>query len=270
MTKQPAFRKKRSYTFPAVIIALVLAASFIVPNQLGPIRAVAASAFYPLQWAGSAIWRGTVTFPSTLANLGNLARENSELKEKLNITMPQIAQMAELRLENDRLRDLLGFSNRNRYSPKFLPAQVIGRGADPWQSLLEIDRGSGSGVRVNMPVIVRAGLAGKVVEVSPASARVMLLTDPRSLVAAADQRSRDFGVAEGIAPDRLKLKFVNSSGDVKEGDLIVTSNSSSFCPPGITVGTVARASKKETDLFYEIEVKPAADLSKLEEVLLVF
>ena len=269
MTKQPAFRKKRSYTLPALIVVLALIFSFAVPARLSLLRRAVVSAVYPFQYAAAVFWRSTAELPGNIVNIRNLVRENSGLQARLADAGPKLALLDELNGENDRLKEALGFRAGNRYRLKLLPAKVIGRGAATWNSLIEIDRGSGAGVRANLPVIVAAGLVGKVVEVSPFSSKVLLLTDPLSSVAAADQRSRANGVAEGYAPNKLKMKYVGEGGGVATGDAIVTSAVSSLFPAGLPLGTVSRAVKKETDLFYEIELKPAVDLSRLEEVFVV-
>jgi rod shape-determining protein MreC len=269
VTKHPSFHKKKSYTLPAFIIVLALIASFVIPARLALLRSAAVSAVYPFQFAAAVLWRGTASLPANLLALRDLAKNNAELKARLAALEPKLALLAELKSENDRLREALGFQNKSRFGAALLPAMVIGRSASNWNSIIEINRGSGSRVRVNLPVIVKAGLVGKVIEVSRFSAKVLLLTDPLFSAAAADQRSRDYGVAEGYAPFKLRLKYVRAGGDVVPGDPIVTSAISSLFPPGIPVGTVSRAAKKETDLFYEIEITPAADLSKLEEVFVV-
>jgi len=269
VTQHPSFHKKKSYTLPAVIVVLALCASFIIPARLTLLRSAAVSALYPFQFAAAAAWRGTVSLPANLLELRNLAKNNAELKARLDLLEPQLAQLGELKSENDRLRDSLGFRNKGRFGAALLPAMVIGRSASNWNSVIEINRGSGENVRANMPVVVKAGLVGKVIEVSASSAKVLLLTDPLFSAAAADQRSRDYGVAEGYAPFKLRLKYVRAGGDVTQGDPVVTSAISSLFPAGIPVGTVSRAVKKETDLFYEVEITPAADLSKLEEVFVV-
>ena len=66
------------------------------------------------------------------------------------------------------------------------------------------------------------------------------------------------------------MKHVDARGDVRVGDIIVTSNISTIFPPGLPIGEVTRASRKEHDLFYHIEIKPAADFSKIEEIFLIF
>ncbi|MDD5594107.1 MAG: rod shape-determining protein MreC [Candidatus Margulisbacteria bacterium] len=269
MTKHPSFRKKKSYTLPAVIIVLALAASFLIPGRLSFFRSAAVSVIYPFQFAAAAFWHGAIRLPANILDLRNLARNNAELKQTLDALGPKLAQIDELKTENDRLRATLGFQSKNRYGAGLLPAMVIGRGASTWNSIIEINRGAGANVKVDMPVVVGAGLVGKIVEVARFSSKVLLLTDPLSSIAAADQRSRDLGVAEGYSPNKLKMKFVSTGGDVAVGDLVVTSSVSGLFPPGIPVGVVSRASKKETDLFYEIEIKPAAELSRLEEVFVV-
>lgn len=260
MTKHPSFHKKKSYTLPAVLIALALIASFVVPTKLALLRSAAVTAAYPFQFAAAVVWRGTVSLPANLLELRNLAKDNAELKARLDLQEPKLALFDELKSENDRLRDSLGYQNKNRFGAALLPAMVIGRSAANWNSIIEINRGSGSNVRVNMPVVVRSGLVGKVIEVTRFSSKVLLLTDPLFSAAAADQRSRDYGVAEGYSPFRLRLKYVRAGGDVAQGDPVVTSSISSLFPSGIPVGTVSRAAKKESDLFYEIEIVPAVDL----------
>ncbi|MBN3032641.1 MAG: rod shape-determining protein MreC [Candidatus Saganbacteria bacterium] len=269
MTKHPSFRKKRSYTLPVVIIGLALLASFVVPVRLSLLRGAATAALYPFQFAAAVFWRGAVTLPVNIVNIRNLGRANSELKARLAEVEPKLARFDELSSENDRLREALGFRGGNRYRLALLPAQVIGRAAGTWNSIIVIGRGAAARVRVNRPVVVKDGLVGKVIEVSAFSAKVLLLTDPQSSVAATDQRSRAGGVAEGYSPNKLRMKYVGVTSDVATGDAVVTSTASGLFPAGIPVGTVAKAEKKESDLFYEIELKPAADLSRLETVFVV-
>jgi len=269
VTAYTPFRKKRTYTLSAVIILLALLISLSAYRDIFGVRSILISAIYPFQFAVSSLWKGAVSTPSSILNLRNLAKENAELKGKLNLALSKLALQDELTAENERLRQALGFKYSNRYGFSLLPAQVIGKGASPWYSIIEINRGATSKVQVGVPAIVKEGLVGKVIEVSNFSSKVLLITDPDSGVAAVDQRSRDFGLIEGHSPEVLLMKYVSSAGDIKEEDKIVTSSISSIFPAGIPIGTVVRATKKEHDLFYQIEVKPSVNFSRLEEVFLV-
>lgn len=270
MIRYRPFRKKRSFTLAAAIVLLALAFSyFSFGKNLFGLRSALISAFYPFQYGADAAWKGVTGFPSAVIAMGNLAKENAQLREKLNMAGAQLAVLEELKNENDRLRAGLDFKKSGRYGHRLLAAQVIGKSGYPWISVLEINRGAGAGVRPDTAVVVKEGLVGRVIEVAPFSSKVLLISDPFSSVAAADQRSRNSGVVEGHSPDTLYLKYISAGGDVKEGDKIVVSSISSILPPGIPIGTVTRASKGEADLFYEIKIKPAADFSRLEEVFLV-
>ena len=97
-----------------------------------------------------------------------------------------------------------------------------------------------------------------------------MIIDGESSVAAASSRSRDYGVVAGSPSGRLSMKYVSAVGDVQQGDVIVTSTISSVFPQGIPIGEVVLASKREHDLFYHVEVKPAVDFSRLEKVFVVY
>jgi rod shape-determining protein MreC len=121
-----------------------------------------------------------------------------------------------------------------------------------------------------MPVITDEGLAGQVVEVARYSAKVLLLIDQASSVAAVNSRSRDFGVVSGSPANRILMRFVGAGADMRPGDKIVTSPISTIFPAELPIGTVLKATKAEHDLFYHIEIDPAVDFSRIEKVFVVF
>ncbi|MFA6549612.1 MAG: rod shape-determining protein MreC, partial [Candidatus Margulisiibacteriota bacterium] len=94
-------------------------------------------------------------------------------------------------------------------------------------------------------------------------------TDPESLVAATTARSRDAGIVVGSGSGRIFMRYVSIGADVAVGDSIVTSAISSIFPAGLPIGQVTRADRKGQELFYFIEVKPAVNFSRLEEVFVV-
>lgn len=140
MIRYRPFRKKKSYTLAAVIVLLAFFFSFSAFGNLFGVRSFLISAVYPFQFAANAMWKGVTGIPSSILNLRNLAKENSELKEKLNLSLSKGALFDELFTENERLRKALGFQGGNRYGFKLLPARVIGKGASPWLSVLEVGR----------------------------------------------------------------------------------------------------------------------------------
>lgn len=268
MKKYQAFRQRKfSPLAAAIILFLLLFFSFSAARNLFGFRSVLYTVFvYPWQ----IVVRSVISIPSSISSLRYLARENAELKKKLNETLPKLALLEELRAENQKLKNLLRFRERNYLFGKLAAAEVIGISGSLRLSFLEVNLGSISGVKVGMPVVAEQGLVGRIIEVFPFSSKVLLISDWSSKVAAVDQRSGETGVIEGQLSDNLIMKFVPSGADVKVGDKVATSSISTVFPAGIPIGTIARVEKKESDMFYFIEVKPFVNFSQLTEVFIVF
>ncbi len=250
-----------------VVVILILVISFSAYRDLFGARQLLSSAFYPLQYAGTAVFRGLTGFPSHVLNLGNLSARSEQLRKELEKSRAQLSILDELLQENERLRTQQGFARRTPFN--LLPAQVVGRAASSWLSVIVIGRGSAAGIRAGQAVITGDGLVGQVIEAAPAAAKVLLLTDPSFRISATLRRSRDNGVVEGRGSSRLQMKYVLSDGDVKEGDMIVTAASSTLFPGGLPVGKVSAVLKNDYDMFYHIELIPSADLATLEEVFVI-
>jgi rod shape-determining protein MreC len=263
------YRKKRSYTLAIIILLLALFFSLTAYRDLFGLRSVILSAVYPFQFAAVSVWKGITNVPASVFNLRNLAKQNAELKNELDNLKPKLVSLEELIKENKRLKNALSFKQNNGYRLKLLPAQVIGKSPAPWFSILQINKGSRAGVKANKAVITKDGLAGRIIEVSAFSSKVMMISAGESSVAAMDARSRDYGVVSGSLSNEMLMKYVSAAGDIKEGDKIVTSLIATVIPPGLPIGTVAHASKVEHDLFYRIKIKSAVDFSKIEEVFIV-
>lgn len=267
MSRFQPYRKRKSYTLAIFLILLAVILSFASPYYIRP---VFTAIIYPFQLAAVSLWKGITNVPVFFVNLRNLSREYASLKKELEGLKPKAALLEELVKENTRLREDLNFRERNPYNLKLLAAQVIGKSPSAWFSILEVNQGARVGVKINMPVIDKSGLVGRVIEVSPFSSKILLIIDEDSSVAAINSRSRDFGLVKGAWGNRLFMRYVSAGGDVKEGDAIVASPISTLFPPGFPIGKVRSVAKREHDLFYDIEIQPAVDFSKLEEVFVVF
>jgi rod shape-determining protein MreC len=248
VTRYRSFRKKRSFLLPGLIVLAALLLTYYSLPYFGAVRILGLTLLYPFQYSAGTAWNFTVGLPKALIGLRDLSAENSRLNEQLSRQSAELAQLAELKTENEQLRGDLGFARKGNYGGKLIAAQIIAKSGSPWPGVIEISGGGQRGFRVNMPVVAGAGLVGKIIEVAPLSAKVLLITDPLSSVAAAAQRSRDQGVVEGYSPDTLNLKYLGT---------------------GIPIGAVVSSVKNDADLFYQIKVKPAVDFYSLEQVFVV-
>ena len=97
----------------------------------------------------------------------------------------------------------------------------------------------------------------------------MLLTDPNNGVDVLVQRTRTRGIVSGSLDNGTILKYVKRSEDIQEGDRLITSGFDGVFPKGIVVGAVIKVRKQTLGLFQYIEVLPAVNLARTEEVLIV-
>ncbi|GBD30461.1 Cell shape-determining protein MreC [bacterium HR32] len=98
---------------------------------------------------------------------------------------------------------------------------------------------------------------------------MLLVTDPRSSVGVLVRTSREAGLVEGQGTEVLRLRYLSRSAVLREGDVLVSSGLGGVFPRGLVVGTVVSVSRPVGALFQEAQVRPAADLSRLEEVLVI-
>jgi rod shape-determining protein MreC len=165
-----------------------------------------------------------------------------------------------------RLQTLLAF--KEQFIAKTIPAQVIGSSGSDLSRSIYIDKGSNEGVAQDMAVITAGGIVGKVLRVFPSTSLVLMINDQSSGVGVLLEKSRLQGVLRGSANGELILERVMSDEQVAPGETVLSSGGDQIFPKGLPVGTVSRVSPGK-ELFLSIKVKPAADLSRLEEVLVV-
>jgi len=206
------------------------------------------------------IWRDYV-------DLRALREENKRLQLETTTLKRRLDQLQEQALETQRLERLLAM--RQASQAEFLTARVVGKDATNWFKTILLDRGSLEGVRRNQPVLAPDGLVGKVVEVTPTSARVQLLTDPVNAVGGLIQRTRVTGIVSGNLGAGGRVRYLPLLADVVVGDEVVTSGMGGVFPKGILIGRITAVERRSGALFQEAALQPAVDLSRLEEVLIL-
>jgi rod shape-determining protein MreC len=199
--------------------------------------------------------------------LVSVAQENDNLKKKLSLAVEKNSQYNEVELSNQRLRDLLNFKEAT--TSKILAAEVISLDPSSWFKAVIIDKGSLDGVVIGLPVVIRQGIAGQVVDVSSRYSKIMLIIDRNSSVDALVQRTRARGIIRGEATGQCLFKYVLRKDDVRVGDKIVASGLDGVFPKGLPVGDVKEVVRRNSGLFQEVRVVPYIDFEKLEEVLVI-
>jgi len=199
--------------------------------------------------------------------LVNLREENETLKRMVAELRRKNAELAEMAIANQRLRRFLNF--KKEIPKPTLPAELIGEDASNWFRTILIDKGKVDGVQRGMVVVAAAGLVGHVVHTSRDVSKVLLITDYNSSVDAICQDSRARGIVQGKGGDLCDLNYVSRREDVSVGNLIITSGLGGRFPKGLVIGTVTAVEKKPYGVFQKVEVTPAVDFRKLEEVFVI-
>jgi rod shape-determining protein MreC len=199
--------------------------------------------------------------------LVNLEKENRALKKKIAELQEENHRIKEMKLANERLRQLLQFREKN--SPSMIGAEVIGQDPSSWFKSISIDKGERDGVKKGMAVVSPAGVIGQVLKTAPHYATVLLITDYNSAIDSIVQRTRAKAIVEGKGENRCQLKYLLRAEEAAVGDVVVTSGLGGNFPKGLMVGEIKKVDKKGHGVFQYAELVPSADMTQLEEVFVI-
>jgi rod shape-determining protein MreC len=197
----------------------------------------------------------------------NLEKENRVLKQKIAELQEENHRMKEMKLTNERLRQLLQFREKN--SPSMIGAEVIGQDPSSWFKSVTIDKGEKDGVKKGMAVISPTGVIGQILKTAPHYATVLLITDYNSAIDSLVERTRAKAIVEGKGENRCQLKYLLRAEEVAVGDVVVTSGLGGNFPKGLMVGKIKKVDKKGHGVFQYAELVPSVDMTQLEELFVI-
>jgi len=197
----------------------------------------------------------------------SLAEENRKLRERVAELEGANNQLKESQAELDRIRADLGFAKSA--GNRLIAADIISMKSDPKFDTMVISRGSGDGVKTTSVVVTRDGVVGRVFEVEPGSAAVLMLTDQKSGVGARVQRSRAIAICEGDNLSTLSMLGLPNTADVRVGDSVVTSGLGGVYPGGLLIGAVSEVRRDAANGGMVVRIKPQVAFDKLEEVYVI-
>jgi rod shape-determining protein MreC len=230
------------------------------------IRIWAVDGLAPFERALVRIESGTGNIWHNYFYLRGVRAENRQLKEQIEQMRLEQVRLSEDAAQARRLQNLLAF--KEQFVAKTVAAQVIGTSGSDSSRVVYIDKGENAGVGRDMAVMTADGVVGKVLMVYPSVAQVLLISDQTSGVGVILGNTRLQGVLAGTVNGEVTLNGIMSDEQVPVGESVLTSGGDQIFPKGLPVGTVTKVGAGK-DLFLNIRIKPAADLSKLEEVLVL-
>jgi len=256
--------KKRTILFLLVVVML-----FSVMTYQG--RKGHSLRSSPLAWLinsfSSALTSTTTVITRPFKEISLRNEENRALQKEIDELLLERARYQNALFENKRLRDLLKL--RDTWKETITAARIIGRGANYWSHTFIIDKGLQDGIEKDAIAITPKGLAGKIFNVSPSYANLLLVTDINFSASVRIQESRKEGVLSGTGTTKTVLKYIPPEEEIKTGEVVITSGLDRLFPPGIPIGYVSKVDRQSASYFQQIEVIPFADNARMEEVLII-
>ncbi len=198
-----------------------------------------------------------------------LLKENAQLRSEQILMKVEVQKLAALQKENAELRALLKSTPNVEGSVQV--AQLLAVDIDPFSQKVLINKGSRDGIFVGQAVLDASGVMGQVINVTPFTSHVLLLTDSRSAIPAEVSRNGMRTIVIGTGdPNILQLLDVSKTTDIREGDVLVTSGLGKGFPAGYPIGKVLHVNQHSGDSFARVYIQPMAQLNRSRLVLLVW
>ncbi|OQY16807.1 MAG: rod shape-determining protein MreC [Anaerolineaceae bacterium 4572_32.2] len=274
---------QRSWLPLVLLVIGLLLLVFHESGYLAPAENVLHYVLDPLQRVFSSMVESTGDVFQTVREVRKLRIQVEELQAQTDALTVENVRLREYEAEVQQLRALLNFTGEYPISA-FLGAEVVGQEAcdtfpcgkvlstdpNPYLRYVTINVGARQGVKVGMPVVSSgAGLVGRIAQVNPRTAKVKLLTDADSQVAALLQTSRVSGLVVGQPDGTLLMQYIPQEDSIGDDEIVLTSGLGGTLPKGLVIGQVTKVLQEDYELFQAAIVRPAVDLSRLELVLVI-
>lgn len=257
----------------SLLCVCMIGITTIKGSILNPLRTAVGYVLVPIQSGVNRVGGGLYNELSSVGKLKTALAENETLKTRVDELTEENTRLRSEQFELERLRSLYELDQEYMQYHK-IGARIIAKDSSSWFSVFRIDKGSDDGIKEDMNVIAGGGLVGIVTDVGANYATVRSIIDDSSRVSAMAQQSGDSCIVAGdlqlFKEGRLKLSYMEKDDDIKDGDMIVTSNISGKFLPGLLVGYATDITVDYNDnLTKSGYLIPAARFDRLQEVLVI-
>jgi rod shape-determining protein MreC len=207
-------------------------------------------------------------FWTNYVDLRHTREHDQQLQQEIARLRLEQAAFAEDAAQGRRLQQLLAF--KQKYIATTVAAQVIGTSGSERSRVVIIDKGSADGLKPEQAVITPDGVVGKLRDVFPHTAQVLLISDQTSGAGVILESTRIRGILRGTDTGQVQINNLTADSRIQPGETVVTSGGDMVFPRGIPVGTIESIAPDPLHQPYTaITIRPYASLSRLEEVLVI-
>ncbi len=255
------------------VVLLIMTAMFTLDRQSVTFgEDLVATVVTPFQALFDTVADGVEHFFGYFGDIDAVRQQNGLLKTEVNTLSDTVRQLEQYKLENERLRSLLGLKERMA-GYTMVSAEVIAKDTGSWYSAFTIDKGAKDGLAMRQAVVTGDGLVGHIYEIGTGYAKVLSIIDANSSTGAIVARTRDVAVVESDVELQqqglCKMTYIGKSASVIPGDIIETSGLGGIYPKGLLVGKVREIRPATAAISQYAIVEPAADFERISEVLVI-
>ena len=238
------------------------------PRKVTVLRSWTMLMFGPVERVTHATGNGLYAMWTNYLNLRHAREQNVVLHQEIARLRQEQASFAEDAAEGRRLQSLLAF--KQQYIAQTVAAEVIGTSGSDRSHVVWINKGSADGLRPEQPVLTPDGVVGKLRDVSAHTAQLLLLNDANSGAGVFLASTRMRGILRGTASGEVTINNLTPDDRIKPGERVLTSGGDQVFPRGLPVGVITEVALDPAHPPYTlIQIQPAANLRRLDEVLVV-
>ncbi|CAB4333307.1 MAG: rod shape-determining protein MreC [Actinobacteria bacterium] len=259
-----------------LLVLLLVSSLFLITldlrgvNLAGGLRSATQTVLSPVENLFAKVFSPVGNFFGDAKNLGKSRKKIEELTTEVDKLTAQAAINEDIAGQLNQLKGVLDLAGRGGY--KVVAAKVINRGSNStFKQTITIDAGSSSGIEKNMTVISEAGLVGVVKSVTSNTAIVLLMSDPTFKIGVRIAGTQSVGVVSGQGGDSYLLQLLDTTGEIKKGDVLIARGSDNNRPfvPGVPVGVVNTVQSNASSITQNADVDGITNLDKIGVVAVV-
>lgn len=252
----------------AFTLAIMLMAADYYGQILGNVRSALLTTLAPIERVATLPKHIYTIVTTDMSSIDALKREIQQIKTENLLLKAKQQQLINLELQVERLESLLGTTGRIT-NQEVQIATVIFYSNNPLSQFVTLNKGSFDKVQLQQTVIDSQGIMGQVINTTPSTARVLLITDPDHQIPIRVQRTGQRGILQGTGHDNTQLNFIPINSEIKIGDILESSGLGGVFPAGYPVAKITHIDTQGDNPYFKVSAAPMAQINQSHRVLII-
>lgn len=198
-----------------------------------------------------------------IINLSKISAKNAQLETELAKAQAENARLENIERENAALRTQLAAESLAEF--EYILAKPTA-----FERFLTVNKGRNDGVAAGQVIVYGNNLVGRVWQVFPETARILLVTDPGSKIEG--MVAGPAGLVKGLVIGNfgvgMVLEKIGLSEPIERGQIVLTTGGGDF-PAGLVLGKIEAIEKKDVEAFANAKIFSLLDFRNLDTVFII-